>query len=174
MAEVYCFFWILLYHFLWKTNKIYQHCYKSLIFSLIKKNIEVCSIIGYLFSWLMIWWKNKHCFFLLWDLLPVVITPTCRFWADFLSLNWHQEVHPIDWGEEKESFREERYSFKMREEPGAEILQLLRTLETLLHDVGGFIGWIVPSTDFLLAFVSGHIQRCKKNFFETALMYISK
>ena len=43
--------------------------------------------------------------------------------------------------EEKESFREERNSFQMRAEgPEAEILQLLRTLETLLHDVVGFIG----------------------------------
>lgn len=106
-----------------------------LFIDLIKKNIEGCSIICYLLSWLMIWWKNKHCFFfLLWDLLPVIITPTCRFWADFLSLNGHQEFHPIDWEEEKESFREERNSFQMRaEEPEAEILQLLRTLETILQ-----------------------------------------
>ena len=105
-----------------------------LFIDLIKKNIEVCSIFCYLLSWLMIWWKNKHCFFLLWDLLPVIITPTCRFWADVLSLNGHQEVHPIDWEEEKESLREEWNSFIMRaEEPEAEILQLLRTLETILQ-----------------------------------------
>ena len=50
------------------------------------------------------------------------------------SLNGHQEVHPIDWEEEKESLREEWNSFIMRaEEPEAEILQLLRTLETILQ-----------------------------------------